>query len=129
MAASRALVLPSFIEGIPVVLMEAMAVGRPVISTFVGGIPELVENGVHGWLVPAGSVDALAAALERVLTAPPAELEQIGRAGAERVRLQHDAATEARRLLRLMAAETVGVESIQSRCATEPTCPRRGNAR
>ena len=54
--AARALVLPSFAEGLPVVLMEAMALRRPVISTYVAGIPELVISGEHGWLVPAGDV-------------------------------------------------------------------------
>ena len=58
--AARALVLPSFAEGLPVVIMEAMALRRPVISTFVAGIPELVRPGEHGWLVPAGDVEALA---------------------------------------------------------------------
>src|SRR5205807_1072386 len=48
MLAARVLVLPSFAEGLPVVLMEALALGRPVVTTFVAGIPELVENGVHG---------------------------------------------------------------------------------
>ena len=52
--ASRALVLASFAEGLPVVIMEALALGRPVISTWVAGIPELVESGKCGWLVPAG---------------------------------------------------------------------------
>ena len=51
---ARALVLPSFAEGLPVVIMEAMALRRPVISTYVAGIPELVRDGEHGWLVPAG---------------------------------------------------------------------------
>ena len=59
--AARALVLPSFAEGLPVVIMEAMALRRPVISTFVAGIPELVAPGEHGWLVPAGDVEALVA--------------------------------------------------------------------
>ena len=56
--ASRAMVLPSFAEGLPVVIMEALALHRPVVSTYVAGIPELVEDGVCGRLVPAGSVDA-----------------------------------------------------------------------
>jgi glycosyltransferase involved in cell wall biosynthesis len=53
---SRALVLASFAEGLPVALMEAMALGRPVLTTFVAGIPELVLDREHGWLVPAGDV-------------------------------------------------------------------------
>jgi colanic acid/amylovoran biosynthesis glycosyltransferase len=62
----RALVLPSFAEGLPVVLMEAMALQRPVISTYVAGIPELVIPAEHGWLVPAGDVDALTHAVHRL---------------------------------------------------------------
>jgi glycosyltransferase involved in cell wall biosynthesis len=98
---ARALVLPSFAEGLPVVLMEALALGRPVVSTYVAGIPELVENGVNGWLVPAGSVEALAAALREVLAAPEARLTEMGRAGAARVAAMHDAGREAGRLARL----------------------------
>ena len=63
--AARGLVLPSFAEGLPVVLMEALALGRPVVSTYVAGIPELVQDGVNGWLVPAGDVERLAEAIRR----------------------------------------------------------------
>jgi hypothetical protein len=52
-----ALVLPSFAEGVPVVLMEAMASGKPVIATQVGGVSELVEDGVSGFVVPPGDPD------------------------------------------------------------------------
>lgn len=58
--------LPSFAEGLPVVLMEAMAVGTPVVATRVMAIPELVEDKISGLLVPPGRVDALAQALERL---------------------------------------------------------------
>ncbi len=57
--ASRAMVLPSFAEGLPVVIMEAMALRRPVLSTYIAGIPELVRPGETGWLVPAGDVGAV----------------------------------------------------------------------
>ena len=53
---ARALVLASFAEGLPVVIMEAMALRRPIISTYVAGIPELVTEGESGWLIPAGDV-------------------------------------------------------------------------
>jgi colanic acid/amylovoran biosynthesis glycosyltransferase len=99
--ASRALVLSSFAEGLPIVLMEALAVGRPVIATYIAGIPELVEPGVSGWLVPAGSVDALAGAMRDALQAAPAQLERMGRAGAAQVARQHDAGNEARKLTEL----------------------------
>lgn len=95
---SRCLVLPSFAEGLPVVLMEALALGRPVVSTWVGGIPELVEHGRCGWLVPAGSVEALADAMRDALNAPVERLAAMGREGARRVAMWHDAAGEARRL-------------------------------
>jgi len=93
--ASRAMVLPSFAEGLPVVIMEALALGRPVISTYVAGIPELVDPGVCGWLVPPGSVEALTAAMRAALQLPVEKLEQMGRAGAERVAQQHDVTVEA----------------------------------
>ncbi|HWA38241.1 MAG TPA: glycosyltransferase [Burkholderiales bacterium] len=97
-AGARALVLPSFAEGLPVVLMEALALGRPVVATYIAGIPELVEPGRSGWLVPAGSLDSLTAALREVLDAPLERLEAMGRAGRARVQERHDAAKNGRRL-------------------------------
>lgn len=85
--AGRAFVLPSFSEGLPVAIMEAFALGRPVVSTYVAGIPELVVPGRSGWLVPAGAVDELVDALRAVLAASPAEL---GRMAAEGCRLVHE---------------------------------------
>ncbi|MGR8929516.1 MAG: glycosyltransferase [Gammaproteobacteria bacterium] len=94
----RALVLPSFAEGIPVVLMEAMASQRPVITTQIAGIPELVRNGENGWLVAASSVDDLANAIREVLQAPPEVLEAMGRKGRLRVLEQHSIGTEVAKL-------------------------------
>lgn len=96
---SRALVLPSYAEGLPVVIMEALALGRPVVSTWVAGIPELVEPGQTGWLVPPGDTEALARAIEQVLRASPETLAEMGRKGAVRVNQRHNARTEAARLL------------------------------
>ncbi len=103
--AARAMVLPSFAEGLPVVIMESLALGRPVISTYIAGIPELVENRVTGWLVPAGSVEHLAVAIREALDAPPDLLLRMGRAGSERVRQRHDAKVEARELATLVSLE------------------------
>ncbi len=64
--AARALVLPSFAEGLPVVLMEALALETPVIATYVGGIAELVVPGLCGWMVSAGAVEPLVDALCRM---------------------------------------------------------------
>jgi glycosyltransferase involved in cell wall biosynthesis len=102
--ASRAMVLPSFAENLPLALVESLALGRPVISTYVGAIPELVEPGSCGWLVPAGSVQALAGAMREALLAPVEVLEQMGRAGARRVSEQHNAAREAAKLAELFQA-------------------------
>ncbi len=100
---ARAVVLPSFAEGLPVALMEALALSRAVVTTAIAGVPELVDGGC-GWIVPAGSVDALEAALEEVLDAAPASLDEMGRVGRARVLHQHDASVEAAKLEALFAA-------------------------
>lgn len=96
---ARVLVQPSFQEGLPVVIMEAMAQCRPVISTYVGGIPELVLPGETGWLVPAGDAVALAAAMERSLTLSRDQLSQMGEAGYRRVQDRHALDVEAEKLV------------------------------
>ena len=100
---SRALVLPSFAEGLPVVLMEAMALSRPVIATSIAGIPELVD-GTCGWLIPAGSVDALVLAMREVLQASTEDLAAKGRVGRARVRRRHSAERGAELLAGLIDA-------------------------
>jgi glycosyltransferase involved in cell wall biosynthesis len=105
---SRAFVLPSFAEGLPVVIMEALALCRPVISTWVAGIPELVTDGVHGWLTPAGALQPLVAAMRDALTAAPARLGEMGRAGRARVLDAHDGDRNARALNVLFADAVEG---------------------
>jgi glycosyltransferase involved in cell wall biosynthesis len=102
--AARALVLPSFAEGLPVVLMEAMALRRPILSTYVAGIPELVIPGENGWLFAAGSVEELAAAMRSCLSKTPEELLKMGDAGHERVIARHSIETEAGKLAELFRA-------------------------
>ena len=92
--AARAFVLPSFAEGLPVVLMEALALCRPVITTAIAGIPELVDDQC-GWLVPAGSQQALVDAMTEALHAPAEDLAAKGAVGRERVARMHDAARNA----------------------------------
>lgn len=101
---ATALVQPSFQEGLPVVIMEAMAVGRPVISTYVAGIPELVRPDETGWLVPASDVPALTEAMDATITATPEELTTMGEASIARVRARHSIDDEAVRLARLFSA-------------------------
>ena len=96
--AARALVLPSFAEGLPVGLMEAMALRRPVLTTYVAGIPELVRPGENGWLAPAGSIDELTAAMEEILCCPVDELSKMGEAAYLRVLERHSIDTEAIKL-------------------------------
>lgn len=98
---SRALVLPSFAEGLPVVVMEALALGRPVVTTAIAGIPELVQSGVTGWLIPAGSVEALVTAMHEVLEASTERLSEMGKAGTALVAHHHDATREAAKLVKL----------------------------
>jgi glycosyltransferase involved in cell wall biosynthesis len=96
---SCAFVLPSFAEGLPVVIMEAMARARPVLSTFVAGIPELVVPGRNGWLVPAGSVDALVDGMRQILDAPLDQLAEMGLRARDDVRSQHEIETIAQRMV------------------------------
>lgn len=101
--ASRAMVQPSFAEGLPVVIMEAMALRRPVLTTYVAGIPELVRPGENGWLFPAGDVDELVKVLEDFLRTPTEILEKMGQAAHQRVLERHSIDVEAAKLARLFA--------------------------
>ncbi|MGB3509808.1 MAG: glycosyltransferase [Microcoleaceae cyanobacterium] len=98
---SQILVLPSFAEGLPVVLMEALALSRPAIATYIAGIPELIESGKNGWLVPSGSVDSLVTAMRIALHTPTEKLAEMGKLGAERVKQAHNVKTEANKLVEL----------------------------
>jgi glycosyltransferase involved in cell wall biosynthesis len=101
---SRALVVPSFSEGLPLVLIESARAARPAIATQVGGIPELVLPGVSGWLVPPGDDEALATAMHELLTAPTTRIEAMGHAFLEMARRNHDLQREAARLSALLEA-------------------------
>ncbi len=83
-AAFDALVLPSSNEGTPVSAIEALAAGRPVVATRVGGVPDVVQEGEDGFLVEPGATDELADRLAR-LAHDPELRERMGRAGRERV--------------------------------------------
>ncbi|HEY8943248.1 MAG TPA: glycosyltransferase family 4 protein, partial [Polyangiaceae bacterium] len=111
--AARAMVLPSFAEGLPVAVMESLAMGRPVIASRIAGTPELVEHGVSGWLVDAGSLESVTNALREALNAEPEQLTRMGASGRRRVQEHHDASREAMKLLSLMRAlnETDGADN------------------
>ncbi|PCJ56735.1 MAG: colanic acid biosynthesis glycosyltransferase WcaL [Candidatus Hydrogenedentota bacterium] len=105
---ARALVLGSFAEGLPVVIMEAMALQRPVIATTINGIPELVHDHQHGWLVIAGNMNHLANAMTEAMQAPIETLRTMGKAGQERVRTRHSTETEVQKLDALFQEYTNG---------------------
>ena len=100
---ARVLVVPSLSEGLPVVIMEAMANRRPVIAPYLAGIPELVLPGKTGWLYPASDADALCDAIEKCLAASDADLASIGEESRRQVWAHHDVDVEAGKLLGLMA--------------------------
>ena len=99
--------LPSFGEGIPVVLMEAMAMELPVVASRIMGIPELVEDGVEGLLVTPGRSDLVADAIERLAKDPDVR-HQMGQAGRRKVLEEFDLDTSARRLHELFAELAAG---------------------
>jgi colanic acid/amylovoran biosynthesis glycosyltransferase len=94
--------LPSFAEGVPGVLMEAMAMQLPVVSTRITGIPELVEEGRTGLLVTPGRPDELADALERLLR-DPSLCHELGSNAREKVLCDFNAQTTAEQLHALFA--------------------------
>ena len=99
--ASRALVLCSDAEGLPTVILEAFALGRPVVATAVGGVPEIVRSGETGWLIDSGSVEALTEAIRDALIASPSRLAKLADQGRRRVATNHDEALVGRQLAAL----------------------------
>lgn len=95
---AQALVLPSFAEGLPVVIMEAMSLKRPVISTYIAGIPELLIKGENGWLCVAGDVHDISNAMREALTLPVETLQKMGDAAYTRVIARHNIDIEAAKL-------------------------------
>lgn len=113
---SDVVVLSSFSEGVPVVLMEAMAHGRPVVATRVGGVPELVQDGQNGQLVEAGDAHGLARGILRVLEDPP-WAENLARHAAESVSRCFDIRESTAVLIDLFN-QTRRTGSVPSRAAT-----------
>lgn len=99
--------MSSFAEGLPVVLMEAMAMELPVVSTGISAIPELVEHGVNGLLVPPARPDLLADALEQLARDPDGRRE-MGRAGREKVAAEFDVHSSARQLHEIFTSSLRG---------------------
>ena len=102
---SDAMLLPSFAEGLPVAIMEAMATGVPVISTAIAGIPELVVDKVTGFLVFPGSVNSLEDALVAFTKLSQSELDAVRKRAFEAVKKEHNITTEAEKLAVLVGAK------------------------
>jgi len=105
--AATALVVPSLSEGLPVVIMEAMASRRPVIAPYLAGIPELVRHSETGWLYPASDADRLAEVMSLCLNLSNAELREMGEAACRDVWSMHDVDIEVGKLRELMFAPAI----------------------
>jgi glycosyltransferase involved in cell wall biosynthesis len=112
LAGATVFVLPSHLEGMPMSLLEAMAWGLPAIATSVGGVPEVIDHNVNGLLVPAGDIDALAAAIARLMSEPGLRV-RLGRAARETIASRFALAPTVERLI-----------GIYRRFGIEPRGPR-----
>lgn len=108
MRAATLVVLPSYAEGLPIVLMEAMAIGKPVVATRIAGIPELVDDGRTGWTVEPGKPEALADAMSTVLSLTADEVRRVTDEGRKRVCESHTSSGTMRRLSALIRQPTHG---------------------
>ncbi|WP_417370996.1 glycosyltransferase family 4 protein [Gelidibacter japonicus] len=84
------LLMPSVEEGLPNVVVEAMALGLPVLSTNCGGVPELIEDGVDGWIVPIRNPEAMAEAVVAFYELPLEKIEDVRVAARKKVETQHN---------------------------------------
>ena len=109
---ARALVLSSRAENVPSVILEALAQERPVISTNVGGVRELIRDGETGWLVPPNSEQGLARAMRRVLEMDAIQLAQMGRAGRKFVLENFDVKNQAAELQMLFCRAEARIKEI-----------------
>ncbi|WP_339699857.1 glycosyltransferase family 4 protein [uncultured Marixanthomonas sp.] len=106
------LLMPSLEEGLPNVLVEAMAVGLPVLSTNCGGVPELIEHGVNGWMIPIRNPTAMAEGILNFTNLSENEIESVRRAARKKIEKQHNEAQ--------MIKDMVGFYSMVVERATKP---------
>ncbi|MEO1621501.1 MAG: glycosyltransferase family 4 protein [Cyanobacteria bacterium J06632_3] len=106
-------VLPSFAEGVPVVLMEAMMSGVPVVATQIAGVSELVIDGESGFLVPPSNVDILCDRIQKLLADGPLR-QRFGQKGAQKVQAEFDISQESQKLAKLIAKVTSDEDSVEA---------------
>jgi glycosyltransferase involved in cell wall biosynthesis len=99
---ATALVIPSMAEGLPIVAMEALASRCPVIATNIAAMSELIESGNNGWLIPSGSVDALATVLQEAANCSDSQLLEMGEYGRQRVLALHHPSQQTEQLMSLL---------------------------
>jgi glycosyltransferase involved in cell wall biosynthesis len=123
LAETDVFVMSSFAEGVPVVLMEAMAAGVPVVATRIAGVPELVEDGVSGFLVPPGDAQSLAERISALLEDDHLR-NRFGKAGRAEVEAEFNIDLEARRLCRILTGALEGrVEPVRPELEELPKTP------
>lgn len=115
LAAMDIFVLPSIAEGMPYAVMEAMAAGVAIVASAVGGIPELLDDGKYGKLVPSKDAAALADAMIEFANMPPSDREQIIEKASERIRRSFDHDVVAKELARLYECEIQNGKNQQDR--------------
>jgi glycosyltransferase involved in cell wall biosynthesis len=111
--AADLLCVSSFAEGLPMVIMEAMAVGVPVVAPRIAGISELVTDGETGWTYPAGRADLLADAIQEALSTP--YRDEVVKAARARVVAQHDRTSSAEALQQLFDTTTPSADAEAGR--------------
>ncbi|MGR5237718.1 glycosyltransferase [Vibrio alfacsensis] len=95
---SDAMILPSFAEGLPVAIMESMSIGRPVLTSYIAGIPELITHKENGFLFPAGDVEAIKNSILEFIDLSEEELSNIALSAYGSVSERHNITIEARKL-------------------------------
>ena len=128
LAETDVFVMSSFAEGVPVVLMEAMAAGVPVVATRIAGVPELVEDGVSGFLVPPGDAQSLAERISALLEDDDLR-NRFGKAGRAEVEAEFNIDLEARRLCRILTGALEGrIEAVRPELEESPKTPEAAPA-
>ena len=122
-AASDAFVLPSFLEGVPVVLMEAMAMELPCVATWITGIPEIIEKDLQGLLVPPASAGAIADAVERLIDHPE-EARRLGAAARRKVLSSYSLERNVARLAEEFRVRLTAAAGPEPRASSIESTPR-----